>query len=212
MMDRLEERRVARNFRAYLAGPEVFLPEAVAIGRQKKRLCAKYGFEGLYPFDNEIRGENEDVPTDILIYRANVEMIAEADFGVLNLTPFRGPHADVGTAFEFGLLTGLNKPVWGYTNDVDDLLTRVKHHDIVTFDPAAKVWRDSSGLSVENFGNAENLMIEAALLEQGHPLFRHATPPAERYRDFTGFEHCLRLAAEAYAREDVPLRRHKGRP
>ena len=41
--------------RAYLAGPEVFLPEAVAIGQRKKQLCAKYGFEGLYPFDNEDR-------------------------------------------------------------------------------------------------------------------------------------------------------------
>jgi nucleoside 2-deoxyribosyltransferase len=189
-----------RYFRAYLAGPEVFLPEAVAVGRQKKRLCARYGFEGLYPFDNEIIGEDSDVRTDVLIYRANVGMIAEADFGILNLTPFRGPHADVGTAFEFGLLTGLNKPVWGYTNAADDLLSRVKQHDIVTFDPVTKVWRDSSGMSVENFGNAENLMIEAALFEQGHPLVRHAVLPAERFRDLTGFEHCLRLAAQAYAR------------
>jgi hypothetical protein len=42
-------------------------------------------------------------------------------------------------------------------------------------------------------------MIEAALLEQGHPLIRHATLPAEKFRDLTGFEHCLRLAAQAYA-------------
>ena len=30
----------------YLAGPEVFLPDAVQIGQAKKRLCAAYGFEG----------------------------------------------------------------------------------------------------------------------------------------------------------------------
>lgn len=186
--------------KGYLAGPEVFLPEAVAIGRQKKRLCSKYGFEGLYPFDNEITDENGGTRTDILIYRANIRMISEADFGILDLTPFRGPHADVGTAFEFGLLTGLNKPVWGYTNDVEDLLPRVKRYDdAITFDPASKVWRDSGGMSVENFGNAENLMIEAALLEQGHPLVRHAAPPADRFRDLTGFEHCLHLAAQALA-------------
>ncbi|HJW77212.1 MAG TPA: nucleoside 2-deoxyribosyltransferase, partial [Beijerinckiaceae bacterium] len=35
----------------YLAGPEVFLPEAIEIGRIKKDLCARYGIEGLYPFD-----------------------------------------------------------------------------------------------------------------------------------------------------------------
>jgi nucleoside 2-deoxyribosyltransferase len=192
--------RAVPYLRAYLAGPEVFLPEAVAIGQRKKQLCAKYGFEGLYPFDNEITDEDSDSRADILIYRANAAMIAEADFGILNLTPFRGPHADVGTAFEFGLLSGLNKPVWGYTNDVDDLLSRVKQHDIVTFDPVTKVWRDSSGMSVENFGNAENLMIEAALLEQRHLLVRHAALPGERFRDLTGFEHCLRLAAQAHAR------------
>jgi nucleoside 2-deoxyribosyltransferase len=201
---------VVRYFRVYLAGPDVFLPEAVEIGQQKKQLCAKYGFEGLYPFDNEITGEDSDVATDMLIYRANIEMIAEADFGVLNLTPFRGPHADVGTAFEFGMLTGLDKPVWGYTNDVDDLLSRVKRCDNVTFDAAARVWRDSSNMAVENFGNAENLMIEAALLEQGHPLVRHAASPAERLRDLTGFEHCLRLAAEAQARDGALGRRRAG--
>jgi len=38
----------------YLAGPEVFLPEAIEIGRIKKDLCARYGIEGLYPFDNEV--------------------------------------------------------------------------------------------------------------------------------------------------------------
>jgi nucleoside 2-deoxyribosyltransferase len=100
-----------------------------------------------------------------------------------------------GTAFEFGLSTGLKKPVW----DVDDLLSRVRCHDSLTFDPVARVRCDSSGMAVEDFGNAENLMIEAALLEQGHPLVRHAALPAERFRDLTGFEHCLRLAAEEQA-------------
>jgi nucleoside 2-deoxyribosyltransferase len=200
-----------RHFKVYLAGPEVFLPEAVTVGQQKKQLCAKYGFEGLFPIDNEVTGGEGNIRADILIYRANIAMIAEADFGVLNLTPFRGPHADVGTAFEFGLLTGLKKPVWGYTNDADDLLHRVKRHDIVTFDPIARVWRDSGGMSIEDFGNAENLMIEAALLEQGHPIVRHAALAAERFRDLTVFEHCLRLAAEAYARDDELFRGHGAR-
>jgi nucleoside 2-deoxyribosyltransferase len=139
-----------RNFRAYLAGPEVFLPEAVTVGQQKKQLCTKYGFEGLFPFDNEVTDQEGEARTDILIYRTNIGMIAEADFGVLNLTPFRGPHADVGTAFEFGLLTGLNKPMWGYTNNADYLLPRVKRHDLVTFDPSAGAWRDSGSMLIEN--------------------------------------------------------------
>ena len=38
----------------YLAGPEVFLREAVAIGREKVAICAELGLEGLYPLDNAL--------------------------------------------------------------------------------------------------------------------------------------------------------------
>ncbi|MDR9459781.1 MAG: hypothetical protein RI591_06525, partial [Dehalococcoidia bacterium] len=32
--------------RVYLAGPDVFFPNAIEIGNAKKRICAQYGFEG----------------------------------------------------------------------------------------------------------------------------------------------------------------------
>jgi nucleoside 2-deoxyribosyltransferase len=35
----------------YLAGPDIFMPDAKAIGDRKKALCARHGFEGLYPLD-----------------------------------------------------------------------------------------------------------------------------------------------------------------
>ena len=38
----------------YLAGPDVFLPDAVDIGRRKVELCARHGLTGLYPLDNAI--------------------------------------------------------------------------------------------------------------------------------------------------------------
>lgn len=38
----------------YLAGPDVFLPDAVEIGRHKVAVCAAHGVTGLYPLDNEI--------------------------------------------------------------------------------------------------------------------------------------------------------------
>ncbi len=38
----------------YLAGPDVFLPDAVDIGRRKVQLCARHGLAGLYPLDNAI--------------------------------------------------------------------------------------------------------------------------------------------------------------
>ena len=32
----------------YLAGPDVFHPDAAGLGRAKQALCAAYGFRGLY--------------------------------------------------------------------------------------------------------------------------------------------------------------------
>ena len=37
-----------------LAGPEVFLPDLLVAARKKNELCRKYGFEGVFPLDNEI--------------------------------------------------------------------------------------------------------------------------------------------------------------
>ena len=38
--------------RIYLAGPEVFLPDPLAMGAKKVALCAKHGFEGVFPLDH----------------------------------------------------------------------------------------------------------------------------------------------------------------
>ncbi len=181
----------------YLAGPDVFLRNALEMGARKKELCARYGFKGRYPFDNEVPA---DVPDpDRVIYRANVRMMREVDFGIFNLTPFRGPSADAGTVFELGLMIGLGKPVFGYTNAAADLMIRVKTAVALSFDPKTSFWRDPAGMMVEDFGNADNLMIDAALAEQGHPIVRTATRARDRFRDLTGFETCLSRAAEFYA-------------
>jgi nucleoside 2-deoxyribosyltransferase len=181
--------------KVYLAGPEVFLLDAIAIGKTKKRLCADFGFEGLFPFDNEVSPDDSGRRIDLLIYQANTAMMHKADFGILNLTPFRGPSADVGTVFELGILVGLGKPAFGYTNDDRDLLTRVKGAQAAEFDAVTQVWRDAAGMTIENFGNSDNLMIDAALTEQGTPMVRHRATPEQAFRDVTGFRACLELAA-----------------
>ena len=187
------------QMKIYLAGPDVFLPDAIAIGRRKKELCAQYGFEGLFPFDNEISPNAAGERTDKLIYRANEAMIRGADLGICNLTPFRGPSADVGTVFELGLMVGLGKRVFGYTNVTDDLLERCKAADpAVSFDPVAKAWYDANRMTIENFGNADNLMIDNSLTERGgYPMVRYQAPADAIFEDLTGFEMCLRLAVEA---------------
>ncbi len=64
-----------------------------------------------------------------------------------------------------------------------------------------QAWRDSNGMTIENFGNADNLMIDNALIVHGgHQIVRHAAPPDRIFQDLTGFEISLRLAAEAVAK------------
>jgi len=185
----------------YLAGPEVFLPDAIGLGERKKRLCSAYGFEGLFPLDNEIVQGASSVRIDRLIYRANEEMIRRAHFGICNLTPFRGLSADPGTVFEVGMLAGLGKRVFAYTNVASNYLDRTKLTETLAFDPEQKVWRDAHDMTVEDFGNADNLMIDWAVAEHGgYPIVRHDAHPTDIDRDLTGFEACLRLAAKAFAR------------
>jgi nucleoside 2-deoxyribosyltransferase len=38
----------------YLAGPDVFLPDAFAIGQCKQDICRRHGVTGLYPLDNAV--------------------------------------------------------------------------------------------------------------------------------------------------------------
>jgi len=175
----------------YLAGPEVFLPHAIEIGRRKKQLCAKYGFEGLFPFDNEI-SPTQHQRIDRLIYLANEGMMRRADFGICNLTPFRGPSADAGTVFELGFMAGLGKRVFAYTNSTADYAARVLPASALA--PDAEL-SDADGLMLENFGTADNLMIDWAVFEHGRvPIVRH--DGAGALDDLAGFEECLRLAGQ----------------
>ena len=185
----------------YLAGPDVFLPEAAAFGTRKKALCADHGFEGLFPIDNVIPAGTVDPSS--AIYRANVAMMARADCGILNLTPFHGPSADVGTVFELGMLVALGKPVFAYTNEDGDLLERLKSDPGVTYDQRLGDWRDGFGMAAEDFGNADNLMIDAALATQGRTIHRRATDVARRFTDLGGFLACLAEARAYFATQQT---------
>jgi nucleoside 2-deoxyribosyltransferase len=184
----------------YLAGPEVFLRDAVDIGRRKQDFCAEYGFEGLFPFDNQIDPGAPEARIDTLIYRANVAMIRDADAGIFNLTPFRGPSADVGTVFELGLFAGLGKPVFAYTNDGSELLDRMKRSGDAAYDAAAAQWFDRAGMRIEDFGNVDNLMIDACFAQQGVDHFVHRTAAeATALDDLEGFVACLARASRHFS-------------
>jgi nucleoside 2-deoxyribosyltransferase len=73
----------------YLAGPDVFLPDSVEIGRRKAEICASHGLSGLYPLDVDLKAADASRN----IFKGNEPMMDAADAIIANLTPFRGPGA-----------------------------------------------------------------------------------------------------------------------
>ena len=159
--------------RIYLAGPEVFLANADDVGARKKALCAHFGFTGLFPLDTVIAHSDSPVATGFAISAANEGLIASADIVIANLTPFRGPSADVGTVYEIGLARGMGKVIHGYSNSPELYTDRVFHHcgtGNINDQPAGEL-RDRDGLKIEEFGLRDNLMIDGGIhLSGGHLL------------------------------------------
>lgn len=181
----------------YLAGPEVFLTQAQAVGVAKRQLCAAYGHEGLYPLDSAMSAvSGEDVAARI--YRANIDMIRKSAALVANLTPFRGPSADAGTIFEIGYALALVKPVFAYVNVIADYRERViESHGPVVITSAGAWARD--GMAVENFGLRDNLMIAESIAAQGWDIVAHAAPPEALFTDLKAFELCLRRVSAHFS-------------
>jgi nucleoside 2-deoxyribosyltransferase len=179
----------------YLAGPDVFLPDAVEIGRRKIELCKRHGLTGLYPLDNAIDAAAEDA--SLRIFRGNETMMIAADAVIANLTPFRGPGADAGTVYELGYMAGRGKLCLGYSNDPSAYVDRVRRFtDVVARDGRLV---DAAGLTVEDFGLGDNLMMIHALDLHGCELVTPPHAPADIWHDLAAFESCLRLAAERLA-------------
>jgi nucleoside 2-deoxyribosyltransferase len=97
----------------------------------------------------------------------------------------------------------LGKPAFGYSNEDESLLDRLKRDGLAAFDEALQQWRDASGMAIEDFGGADNLMIDACLAEQGHPLVRHRASAADCFTDLSGFLRCLELARRHFASLDL---------
>jgi len=177
--------------RIYLAGPEVFLPNAHEVGAAKVALCAARGFVGLYP-----GAEDAPLPADRsawagAIYRRCVAMMRSADIIIANLTPFRGPSADVGTVFELGYMAALGKPCFAYSSDGDSLLDRTRRLDArIRHDATQDAWIDHEGLTVEDFDQFDNLMLPGGLTA---PVARRVVPASDRFTDLAAFRACLDL-------------------
>lgn len=175
----------------YLAGPDVFLPDAVEVGRQKAAICAAHGLTGLNPLDNAIDLSAPDASRQI--FCGNEAMMDAADAIIANLTPFRGAGADPGTVYELGYMAGRRKFCLAYSNDGATYAERVGGCMHVASEDGRLV--DAQGLTVEDFGLVDNLMMIHALELHGCPLVTPAEPPADVWHDLAAFETCVRMAA-----------------
>ncbi|MGC4012554.1 MAG: nucleoside 2-deoxyribosyltransferase [Pseudomonas sp.] len=139
----------------YLAGPDVFLPDAFEQGERLKALCAEFGVQGLYPLDHSVPdGIVEPVEQARWIYQANLELIRQADVVLANLNPFRGAEPDSGTAFELGYAAALGKPLFGYIDEGGSCAERMPCEW-----KGEEPGRDRDGNQIEGFGLPLNLML-----------------------------------------------------
>lgn len=178
--------------RIYLAGPEVFLPDALVVGRAKAEMAAAAGFEGLFPLDQQLDLAGlPPLEQARRISLANEALMRSADLLIANLTPFRGVSMDSGTAFEVGFMRALGRPVLGYTNVPGDYRRRAEAFRARGI-PSAD--GDRPDVEIEDFGMAENLMIAVAILESGGSIVEGNAPSGSEMADLTAFARSLEEA------------------
>ena len=181
----------------YLAGPEVFLEKAEDLFHRKKELCKRYGFIGVSPLD-ELEGPSitETLNRAFRISHANEDKLRKCDFLIANITPFRSPSADIGTAYEMGFMRSQDRMVLAYTNHPIMFRERTLMHLNLeeTDSKTTSEIRDANKMSIESFGLVDNLMIDGSVFHSGSHIVLHDISCAEQFTDLKGFEDCLKIA------------------
>lgn len=186
------------RYKIYLAGPDVFLENAIEIGEEKKKLCEKYDFIGIFPLDEVIEDfENySKYFQGLLLYGACEKAVRESDIIIANLTPFRGVSADVGTVYEIGLGRGYGKKIYGYSNTSEYYKVRMDYYNINSSDPS----RDNNKMQNEDFDMHDNLMIDGGIAASGGRFIVGDVQPDELYTDLSIFEKVIEKI-----KEDLPV-------
>lgn len=140
----------------YLAGPDVFRPDAPAWAEESRQCCTAFGHGALIPLD----GVETTAPG---IYQANIALIQAADAVLANLNPFRGCEPDSGTCLEVGFALALGKPVIGYLANNETTTQRVARMFGAPLERHEGRPVDRDGLYVEDFGLPLNLMLAVPL-------------------------------------------------
>ena len=186
---------MSRKFSVYLAGPDVFSPDVHAQLAQKIAICERLGLRPLVPVDNEDLPPSSPRALALAIYKGNLDKMEKANAVIANITPFRGPHMDPGTAFEIGYFVARGKPVVCYTEAEGTLAERVLDWSQTDRCPLGSELRDKDGQLIEDFDLKENLMIEAAMAHQQQDNLGHGVPAHDVLMCFDNFTDAAKALA-----------------
>jgi nucleoside 2-deoxyribosyltransferase len=174
---------------AYLAGPDVFLPDAVAHAARKVEICTRHGLRGLPPL-NEDAGVAAAAPeTWQAIYAKDIAMMERSDIIIANLTPFGGASADAGTLIEVGWFLGRGRPVFGYSNTSENFESRMRR----------QLGKAAADFGIEGFHLPDNLMIVGAVESGGYPIFMPQDGASRGIDALDVFETCVAAAGRWFA-------------
>lgn len=175
---------------AYLAGPDVFLPNASEVARTKVAICRSRGLDARHP---ALEGLHVDAygrrPTALQIFDKCIATMRECSLVIANVTPFRGVSMDVGTAVEIGYMYALGRPVFGYTTVAQDYEERV----------------GSDGYGVDAYGLADNPMCIGPAIRSGGVVVREVTDPPGQLGDLHGFIVCVEKVMELLREREAPV-------
>jgi nucleoside 2-deoxyribosyltransferase len=182
------------KMKVYLAGPEVFFVNGEALIQRKRVLTIQYGFQpNIWMGDTEI--PNDKFGSGLYISAANEVVMRDADFIIANITPFRGPTADVGTSFELGFMCAMDRPAFAYSNDPRHYEERITgHFDGTLAIREDGVFRADDGQMVEYHDMADNLMLDGGIAARGGIVARPKSGPVLSADDLSMFEECLAAA------------------
>src|SRR5260370_18343258 len=153
--------RLVMTATAYLAGPDVFLPNAVAHAATKVEICRRFGLRGLPPLNEDAETAAKHLEVWQAIYEKDIAMMARCDIIIANLTPFAGASADAGTLIEVGWFLGKGKPIFGYSNSSESFESRMRQ----------QLGERHADFGIEGFHLPDHLMIVGAVHSGGYPIF-----------------------------------------
>lgn len=145
----------------YIAGPDVFFPNAPAHFAYIREKLAQHGMRGREPVDGGLsKGAPLNRETALAICKGNYQLIRECQVVLANLNPFRGMEPDSGTCAEVGYAKGIGKLIVAYTDSPEPYADRVRRNYGSRVDAALGIEVDNrEGNIIENFGLVCNLML-----------------------------------------------------